>query len=539
MEDKNKEKTIVRFDFVGSKRITDFLDRYSGEEGIKGFLKKITSLREESLKKVIPVQNHRNNIVLRTEGDAAYLIFENADHAYLFAEEFLKNSNKEKFQFRIGAATGDIGTIKVRNLEDSEPFKLEEHILLMKSFFESISEELKEKFSPIFEACNKLLEDHNSLQQKFDSETIGKALSDAVRLEVYGSKPGGFCIDYKTYQEFSQGIKNQNKFNQISVKGKNGEEAITAWYYQIITEETQPNIKTDDVVKTLQLLNYKNPENKFTELMNRKTVAVIIQGRNEQIQNWLIHRLLHKVPSYSINKKSGKIYVITFTVQLIFSDSTSTDKIKEHIFNQLKPDILPNYNFNTFNQKRDFDALCKALFDKCKHEPVIIIMRELSSLADYKNQLLQAIYDFWNCIFQKMDTNSQELQSQSRIVLLLVVESEKQTEIFTKEKFNVILIEQEQHQNIKLSEDIKLNENLFLMPPLDKITKEDVKTWLETSSVIEYIPLSNDNRNIMVNTVIINWGQETDNVIANICKQIFLLKGTAEIEPLWRIETIQ
>ncbi|MFN5893686.1 MAG: hypothetical protein ACK45Z_13810, partial [Dolichospermum sp.] len=229
----------------------------------------------------------------------------------------------------------------------------------------------------------------------------------------------------------------------------------------------------------------------------------------------------------------------TFTVQLIFSDSTSTDKIKEHIFNQLKPDILPNYNFNTFNQKRDFDALCKALFDKCKHEPVIIIMRELSSLADYKNQLLQAIYDFWNCIFQKMDTNSQELQSQSRIVLLLVVESEKQTEIFTKEKFNVILIEQEQHQNIKLSEDIKLNENLFLMPPLDKITKEDVKTWLETSSVIEYIPLSNDNRNIMVNTVIINWGQETDNVIANICKQIFLLKGTAEIEPLWRIETIQ
>ncbi|MCE2719896.1 MAG: hypothetical protein ACK5RY_16480 [Dolichospermum sp.] len=536
MEDKDKEKTIVRFDFVGSKRITDFLDRYSGEEGIKGFLKKITSLRDESLKKVIPVQNHRNNIVLRTEGDAAYLIFENADHAYLFAEEFLKNSNKEKFQFRIGAATGDIGTIKVRNLEDSEPFKLQEHILLMKSFF---SEELKEKFSPIFEAYNKLLEDHNSLQQKFDSETIGKALSDAVRLEVYGSKPGGFCIDYKTYQEFSQGIKNQNKFNQISVKGKNGEEAITAWYYQIITEETQPNIKPDDVVKTLQLLNYKNPENKFTELMNRKTVAVIIQGRNEQIQNWLIHRLLHKVPSYSINKKSGKIYVITFTVQLIFSDSTSTDKIKEHIFNQLKPDILPNYNFNTFNQKRDFDALCKALFDKCKHEPVIIIMRELSSLADYKNQLLQAIYDFWNCIFQKMDTNSQELQSQSRIVLLLVVESEKQTEIFTKEKFNVILIEQEQHQNIKLSEDIKLNENLFLMPPLDKITKEDVKTWLETSSVIEYIPLSNDNRNIMVNTVIINWGQETDNVIANICKQIFLLKGTAEIEPLWRIETIQ
>ncbi|MFN5893341.1 MAG: hypothetical protein ACK45Z_12025, partial [Dolichospermum sp.] len=252
MEDKDKEKTIVRFDFVGSKRITDFLDRYSGEEGIKGFLKKITSLRDESLKKVIPVQNHRNNIVLRTEGDAAYLIFENADHAYLFAEEFLKNSNKEKFQFRIGAATGDIGTIKVRNLEDSEPFKLQEHILLMKSFF---SEELKEKFSPIFEAYNKLLEDHNSLQQKFDSETIGKALSDAVRLEVYGSKPGGFCIDYKTYQEFSQGIKNQNKFNQISVKGKNGEEAITAWYYQIITEETQPNIKPDDVVKTLQLLN--------------------------------------------------------------------------------------------------------------------------------------------------------------------------------------------------------------------------------------------------------------------------------------------
>lgn len=536
MEDQDKERTIVRFDLLGSKKITDDLYRLSGSKGLKGFLEKITSLREESLKQVIPEQNHRNNIVLRTEGDANYLIFENADHAYLFVEEFLKNSNKEKFQFRIGAATGDIGTIKVRNLEDSEPFKLEEHILLMKSFFESISEELKEKFSPICEEYNKLLENYNSLQQKFESETIGKALSDAVRLEVDGSKPGRFCIDYKTYQKFSQGIKNRNKFNEITVKGKEGEKAITAWYCQIITEETQPNInlpKPDDVVKTLQLLNYTKPQEQFQELMNRKTVAVIIQGRNQQIQNWLIHRLLHKVPSYSTKNKSGKIYVIHFTVQLIFSESTSIDTIKEYIFNQLKPDILPDYNFNSFDQKRDFDALCKALFDKCKHEPVIIIMRKLSSLTCYNNELVKAIYDFWNCLFQKMDTNSKELKSQSRLVLLLVVESEKQKEIFTKENSNVIPITKRNDKNIKL------NENLFLMPLLDKIKTKDLISWLEISSVIEYIPLTNDERNTMLNKVINSWKGATENVLDSICKDIFRLGGIADIEESLKIETIQ
>jgi hypothetical protein len=405
----------------------------------------------------------------------------------------------------------------------------------MKSFFKSIPEE-KGKSSLFFKEFNKLLKNHNLLQQKFDSETIGKPLSDAVRLEVYGGKAGGFCIDEKTYEKFSSDIKNRNKFNEITVKGKEGEEKITAWYCQIITEETQPNInlpKPDDVVKTLQLLNYTKPQEQFQELMNRKTVAVIIQGRNQQIQNWLIHRLLHKVPSYSTKNKSGKIYVIHFTVQLIFSESTSIDTIKEYIFNQLKPDILPDYNFNSFDQKRDFDALCKALFDKCKHEPVIIIMRKLSSLTCYNNELVKAIYDFWNCLFQKMDTNSKELKSQSRLVLLLVVESEKQKEIFTKENSNVIPITKRNDKNIKL------NENLFLMPLLDKIKTKDLISWLEISSVIEYIPLTNDERNTMLNKVINSWKGATENVLDSICKDIFRLGGIADIEESLKIETIQ
>lgn len=519
MEDQDKEKTIVRCDFVGSKKITDDLYRLSGLKGIEGFLEKITSLRQESLKQVISEQNHRNNIVLRTEGDAAYLIFENADHAYLFAEEFLENSNKEKFQFRIGAATGDIGTIKVRNLEDSEPFKLEEHILLIKPFFESIPEELKEKFSSIFEEYN---EKYNKLlekQQKFDSETIGKALSDAVRLQVYGSKPGGFCIDDKTYQKFSQGIKNRNKFNQISVKGKNGEKAITAWHCQMIAQEKinlpdeHNTITTDTGLKLLRSLNYSTNENYFKQLMNLHEVAFLVQEQNVRVQNWLIERLIYHVP----NSIDARKYLIDF-------QSYALSSSVEYFWHEFK-DISTEENPTV-------TSIVDNLASLCQNKTIIITMRKLNFLDQ---ETINKIFDFWHGLVNKVRL-SQNRKLQSRLVLLLVAESKEYNKLFTpqKDKFNFIN-PTENKINQMLKSQRTEPKDIFMLSPMKNLPPVDVQNWLQKTEILSSLKIDAEYMDTLVNTIIPYWGDVPENVINNICETIFkFTDGIAEIEPMWR-----
>jgi hypothetical protein len=236
---------ILRFDFVGSKRVTDTLSDFAGSDGIRGYTDKIGELRDKALETVIQ-NNQSNNIrVLREEGDGAYVIFDDANHAHKFAQNL--HCNEKRWMFRIGAAIGEI----------------------------------------------------NEEQGK---QPVGRPISDAQRLEAHGAECGGFCIDQATYDALDEDFK-QN-YSKKDVKGKNyGEKGIVAWHCQMIAKDKligldeHAVITTETGLKLLRLLNYKDPESHFKALIQLQEVAFLIQAPNLTVQNWLTERLIYQVPN--------------------------------------------------------------------------------------------------------------------------------------------------------------------------------------------------------------------------------------------------
>ncbi len=252
-------RTVVRFDFVGSKKLTDKLYFFAGTDAIRGFTNKIEELRNQALQKAIP--NYQlDEILLREEGDGHYLIFDNVNHAHYFAHYFLCIYNTNGWPFRMGAATGEI-------------------------------------------------------DQEQDKQTVGKKISDAARLEFYGAEAGYFCIDKETYNRLCPQL--QEQYSKTIVKGKKGERELTAWHCQMIAKEklnfsdehnTPTTITTDTGLKLLRSLNYSTNENYFKQLMNLHEVAFLVQEQNVRVQNWLIERLIYHVP----NSIDARKYLIDF-----------------------------------------------------------------------------------------------------------------------------------------------------------------------------------------------------------------------------------
>ncbi len=247
------KKTIVRFDFAGSKEVTDNLNHYGGSSAVRGFTDIIGELLTEALPKGI----QKKDLLLRLEGDGGYLMFKNADDAHNFAIKF--HSNEREWRFRIGAATGQIDINKASS-----------------------------------------------------DKIVGQPIGDAQRLEKYGAETGCICIDDATYNALSSEFK--EKYNsQKNVKGnKPTEKEIPAWCYQVISKDSlnlpQNNISPEKCVTLLRSLDYAPHEDYFRKLIELKEIAFFIQASNAEVQNWLIERLVYHVPS-SIQAKK---YLIDF-----------------------------------------------------------------------------------------------------------------------------------------------------------------------------------------------------------------------------------
>lgn len=287
-------RTIVRFDFVGSKKLTDTLNNFAGTDGIRGYTDKLKDLWIKALSVVIP--NYQlDDILLREEGDGAYLIFDNADNAHNFALNLL--SNQETWPFRIGAATGEIDRAKGK-------------------------------------------------------QPVGQPIADAQRLEKYGAEPGGFCIDEATYNALSLELQNEQNYIQTIVKGENpGEQEIPAWYYQIISKHSfnlpQNNITLEKCVTILRLLDYEPHEGYFKKLITLREVAFLIQASNERVQNWLIERLVYQIP----NSIRAKKYLIDFK-KYVLGEGV------ENFWYEFK-DISKDTNFNLESIIDDLANLCQ------------------------------------------------------------------------------------------------------------------------------------------------------------------------------------
>jgi len=374
---------------------------------------------------------------------------------------------------------------------------------------------LKEKFSPIFEKYNKLLEK----QQKFDSETIGKALSDAVRLQVYGSKPGGFCIDDKTYQKFSQGIKNRNKFNQISVKGKNGEKAITAWHCQMIAKEKlnfpdeHNTITTDTGLTVLRSLNYSTNESYFKQLINLQEVAFLVQEQNVRVQNWLIERLIYHVPNSTYARKD----FINFKSCALSSNVEYFWREFKNISTEENPTVI---------------SIIDNLGNLCQNKTIIIIMRELNFLDQ---ETINKIFDFWHDLVNKV-RSIQNRKLQSRLVLLLVAEPKEYNKFCTLQENKFNFINPNQHKiNQMLKSQRTEPKDIFLLSPMKNLPPEDVQMWLQKTEISSSLKIDAQSMDKLLNNIIPNWGDVPENVIHNICEDIFnFTNGIAEIETMWK-----
>jgi len=305
-------RTVVRFDFVGSKKVTDDLDCFAGTDAIRGFTNKIEELRNQALQKAIP--NYQlNEILLREEGDGHYLIFDNVNHAHNFAHYFLCICNTNCWPFRMGAATGEI-------------------------------------------------------DQEQDKQTVGKKISDAARLESYGSEAGYFCIDQETYNRLCPEL--QQQYSKKTVKGKKGERELTAWHCQMIAKEklnfsdehnTPTAITTDTGLTVLRSLNYSSNESYLKQLYNLQDVAFLIQEQNLRVQNWLIERLIYHVPNSTYARKdfiNFKSYALSSNVEYFWRE-----------FKDISTEENPTVK-----------SIVDNLANLCQNKTIIIIMRELNFL---------------------------------------------------------------------------------------------------------------------------------------------------------------
>jgi hypothetical protein len=283
-------RTIVRFDFVGSKCVTDMVYNYAGTDGISGFTGQIKYLRNQALQ-TLNEQYKLEEIIFREEGDGAYLIFDKVDDAHNFAQHLLCN---EKFwPFRIGAATGEI-------------------------------------------------------TQDKGKEFVGNPIAIAQRLEAYGAYPGCFCIDAATYTALSPDL--QQKYSQKSVRGKDSDnEEIIGWYCEMIAKDNLifPNqhntkISPDTGLTLLRFLDYRPNEEYFKKLIGLQEVAFLIQASNLRIQNWLIERLIYNIPNsvhtnpYLINFQS---YALQSGVEYFWHEFKNISTIQNPTFSSIIKDL--------------------------------------------------------------------------------------------------------------------------------------------------------------------------------------------------------
>ncbi|MBD2662881.1 hypothetical protein B6N60_00395 [Richelia sinica FACHB-800] len=456
--------TIVRFDFVGSKGVTDTVYNYANIDGIKGFTGQIKELRNKALQTVNEEYqaDKLQKIILREEGDGAYLIFDKVDEAHQFAQYLLCN---EKFwPFRIGAATGEI-------------------------------------------------------TQDIGGELVGNPIAIAQRLEAYGAETGCFCIDTATYNALSPDL--QNKYSQKTVQGKKSDnENIQAWHCQMIAKDNLrfPNqhntkISPDTGLKVLRYLDYRPNEEYFKKIIDLKESAFLVQASNVKIQDWLIERLIYNIPNslhtnpYFINFQS---YAIRGNLEDFWQEFTTISTVE----NPTQESIIED------------------LANLCQNKPIIIIMRQLNFLDQ---PTINIILDFWENLVQQV-RSLENRKIQSRLVLLMVVEPKDFKNKFCtpENKFNFIKLSENKVRRI-IQQKNPQPQDVFLLSSVEKISSDDIQTWLEKNEVLSCLNLNDSYIDKLLNNIIPCWSDIPENVLTNICESIFTFtNGLAEIEAKWR-----
>ncbi|MEA5553293.1 hypothetical protein VB713_20345 [Anabaena cylindrica UHCC 0172] len=351
---------------------------------------------------------------------------------------------------------------------------------------------LVEKALVLEEFNNLVFDNFNYVYNQF---TNGQEQSERIRLLVnYANK----------HMEIDKLLE---KIKQINLQVFNEFESC------IFEHNTPTVITTETGLKLLRSLNYSTDESYFKELIKLKEVAFLIQAPNVRVQNWLIERLIYHVPN-SINARKNLIDFQSYAV------SSSIENFW-HEFKDISTEENPN-----------FTSIVDDLANLCQTKTIIIIMRKLNFLDQ---ETIDKIFDFWHNLVNKVRSRKGS-KIQSRLVLLLIAEPTEYSNKFCsqEQKFNFIKpnLNRIKQKLIKNTEP----KDIFLLSPMDKLPPKDVQEWLQKNEVLSSLKFNEQNHiDKLLNNVIPCWGEVPENVIYNICENIFnFTNGIAEIETMWK-----
>ncbi|MBG1267102.1 formylglycine-generating enzyme family protein [Nostoc sp. WHI] len=188
MESGNLKLTVVQLDLVKSSESSDAIEREIGVKGTRILIKLIQEFVENALDSVINPPDH--DLIISLGGDGYRILFEKSKNAYEFVKSFRKivenynkNPNNKKREFRIAATTGEV------DFDKSEP------------------------------CANKIIGHY--------------VLAPLSRLVTAPS--GWFYVDELTFNILPDDVKQY--FTEKLVKAKDHEKDIPAWHCKIIFDE--------------------------------------------------------------------------------------------------------------------------------------------------------------------------------------------------------------------------------------------------------------------------------------------------------------
>ncbi|MCG6133440.1 MAG: toll/interleukin-1 receptor domain-containing protein [Nostoc sp. LLA-1] len=272
--------------------------------------------------------------------------------------------------------------------------------------------------------------------------------------------------------------------------------------------QTTPSvINKQKAVELLRLLDYKQQQDCFDELIQLNTVAFFIQAPSLNVLNWLLERLIYNVPS----SVKGRKFFIDFAKCLYHPDKFFSA-------------------FSSISNNLASESVIEELSKICGNETVIIVMRKLNSLD---KETSEKFYDFWDSLLKKVSPNKNNDEGLPLVLLVAELENYKYKICPLKNNFKFVELNSSVIEKAINIDTFTGGKNIFNLSTLNKIQTQDVRKWLRKNEVLSFLNEVNNNINHQVS----QWGEAPEDVLDSICQYVFNFEnGIAEMDAEWKIK---
>jgi hypothetical protein len=268
-----------------------------------------------------------------------------------------------------------------------------------------------------------------------------------------------------------------------------------------------PKSYSRKIAELLWALDYKQQSGQFDTWIDRfdPAGAFLIRASQLKIQQWLVKRLVRKVPGNTKAKKFPIIITPTHPIRLGYDSIWST--------------FLGNPNSVDSQNSDSRKAAMESLFELAQNQPVIIVIHGFNRLSQ---EQIADLCDFWCCLAQKI-YDARNRSSQSRLLLFLVDDEVRQLSS-ENSFFKFVTPDEAEDPYCPLALDV-----------LIEIPKHELKGWLKDDAI--YLELINRIGEEKVDSVIENhelWKSDPYETLNQVCFALGL-QGAVDIENYWNL----